>query len=57
MLLERAPGDTQGPPFSVPPAELETLYGDAFAIEWVGREAATHRTGPMTEHVAVLTPR
>ncbi len=38
LTLERVPLDAAGPPFSVTSAELELLYGDAFAIRELSRE-------------------
>ncbi len=57
VLYERVPADEEGPPFSVPRAEAEALYGDTFAIEWTGSRIVEGRIGPMHEHVGVLTPR
>jgi thiopurine S-methyltransferase len=38
IVLQRTPTDPGGPPFSVTPEELETLYGKEFVIEALSRE-------------------
>jgi thiopurine S-methyltransferase len=45
-----------GPPFSVPPEEVQTLWQDRFRIELVGR-GEENRTIPMIESAWLLTPR
>lgn len=38
VTLDYPEGEMAGPPFSVPPAEVERLYGDSFAIHLLARE-------------------
>jgi len=62
LALEYDPAEMEGPPFSVPLAEIEELYGGTFALDVIASENAIERNpglrargvSRLTESLAIL---
>jgi thiopurine S-methyltransferase len=49
IVLERTPSDDKGPPYSVSNSEIRDLYGKAFQIQPISREALPMESGSSSQ--------